>query len=120
MASASEFVEQGIYHIRVQGTLDRKWEDWFDGFVIAPQANGETGLTGPVTDQAALHGMLGKVRDLGLPLVLVARAECPCPKRNCPRRAQCLECEAYHAAKGKLPFCLRPRTKWQKRLEAFS
>ena len=69
------FDRHSIYHIRVKGNLDRKWSDWFDGFTIAPQADDETLLTGSVADQAALHGLLAKIRDLGLPLLLVRRVE---------------------------------------------
>ena len=75
MTNRREFDKQGIYGIRVKGTLDRKWSDWFDGFTITPQANDETLLTGPVADQAALHGLLAKIRDLGLPLLLVKRVK---------------------------------------------
>jgi hypothetical protein len=60
-----------IYQIRVKGHLDSSWSDWFDGLTISPKANGETLLSGPVIDQAALYGLLKKVRDLGLPLLLV-------------------------------------------------
>ena len=59
----------------MKGNLNRKWSDWFDGFTVTPQADDETLLTGPVADQAALHGLLGKIRDLGLPLLLVKRVE---------------------------------------------
>jgi len=75
MTDGREFDRQAIYQIRVKGNLNRKWSDWFDGFAITPQANAETSLTGPVADQAALHGLLGKIRDLGLPLLLVERVE---------------------------------------------
>ena len=75
MTDGREFDEQAIYQIRVKGNLDQKWSDWFDGFTIAPQADGATLLTGPVADQAALHGLLGKIRDLGLPLLSVQRVE---------------------------------------------
>jgi hypothetical protein len=75
MANGREFDKPGIYHIRVKGTLDQRWSDWFDGFAITPQAGDETLLTGPVADQSALHGLLSKVRDLGLPLLLVKREE---------------------------------------------
>ena len=61
------------YQIRVKGHLDSSWSDWFDGLTITPEASGETLLSGPVVDQAALHGLLKKVRDLGLPLLLVKR-----------------------------------------------
>ena len=69
------FDKRGVYQIRVKGKLDQKWSDWFDGFTITPQADDETLLTGPVPDQAALHGLLGKIRDLGLPLLLVKRVD---------------------------------------------
>jgi hypothetical protein len=62
----------GMYEIRVFGKLSSKWSDWFDGFCIE-QTNGETVLTGHVADQAALHGVLAKIRDLGLSLLLVKR-----------------------------------------------
>ena len=65
----------GIYEIRVRGTLDSKWADWFDGLAIAPQPDDETLLVGPVAHQAALHGLLAKIRDLGLPLLSVKRVE---------------------------------------------
>jgi hypothetical protein len=66
-------VGQGTYQIRVDGCLDARWSDWFDGFAITPLGNGETLLAGSVEDQAALHGLLGKIRDLGLPILLVER-----------------------------------------------
>ncbi len=58
----------------MKGILDEKWSDWFDGFTIAPQGD-ETLLIGPVADQAALHGLLAKIRDLGLPLLSIKRVE---------------------------------------------
>ena len=73
--SSNEKAEPLIYQIRVQGHLDRKWADWFSGLSITLLDNGETLLTGPVFDQAALHGLLRKVRDVGLPLVAVIRIE---------------------------------------------
>jgi len=63
--------ESVVYQIRVTGHLGREWSDWFDGLSITLEDNGETLLTGPVIDQAALHGLLRKVRDLGLPLLAV-------------------------------------------------
>jgi len=65
----------GRYEIRLKGHLDDRWADWFDGLTITREDNGETRLTGPVADQAALHGVLRKVRDLGMPLVSVVRVE---------------------------------------------
>ena len=63
----------GVYQIRVKGHLDRTWSDWFEGLTITLEENGETLLTGPVIDQAALYGLLRKVRDLGLPLLAVTQ-----------------------------------------------
>jgi hypothetical protein len=65
-----------IYQIRIKGHLDSQWTDWFAGLTITLEENGDTLLTGPVVDQAALHGLLKKVRDLGMPLVSV------CPLEN--------------------------------------
>lgn len=66
--------EQAVYEIRVQGLLDASWSEWLDGLAIEPQPLGETLLAGPVRDQAALHGLLSRIRDLGLLLVSVKRA----------------------------------------------
>jgi hypothetical protein len=63
------------YEIRIKGHLENRWADWFEGLTITREDNGETRLTGPVPDQAALHGLLRKVRDLGLPLIAVIRIE---------------------------------------------
>ncbi len=67
--------QPGIYEIRLQGQLDEEWTDWFGGLAVQLGVNGETILTGPVVDQAALHGLLKKVRDLGMPLLSVNRIE---------------------------------------------
>lgn len=63
--------EPAIYQIRLQGQLGANWSDWFAGMTIALAENGDTLITGPVIDQAALHGLLRKVRDLGIPLLAV-------------------------------------------------
>jgi hypothetical protein len=65
--------EEAIYEIKVRGHLDHSWSIWLDGLTIEPQAHGETLLTGPVRDQAALPGLLNKIRDLGLPLLGVEK-----------------------------------------------
>jgi hypothetical protein len=75
MSNGHKFNKAGFYQIGVYGHLDRRWSDWFDGFTITLQANDETLLTGRVIDQAALHGLLSKIRDLGLPLLSVQRVE---------------------------------------------
>jgi len=118
VAERQAFSRENIYHIRVKGELDTKWADWFEGFVMASRDGGETLLSGAVVDQAALHGVLDKIHSLGLPLLLVAQSDCPCPGRNCPRHGQCDACAAHYAAKGTLPFCLRARTKWDRRCVA--
>ena len=64
-----------IYQIRVKGHLGPQWTDWFEGLVITLEDNGETLLSGVVVDQAALHGLLRRIRDLGMPLVSVSRKE---------------------------------------------
>jgi hypothetical protein len=75
VTNGREYDTRAVYQIRVKGTLDPKWSDWFDGFTIAPQIGGETLLTGPVVDQGALHGILCRIADLGLPLLSVKRVE---------------------------------------------
>lgn len=60
-----------VYQIKIKGNLGQRWLDWFDGLTVTLEEDGNTLLTGPVIDQAALHGILKKVRDLGVPLLLV-------------------------------------------------
>jgi hypothetical protein len=67
--------EPGRYEIRLQGHLDRRWVAWFDGLSISHESGGTTLLDGPIADQAALHGLLLKVRDTGLPLVSVTQVQ---------------------------------------------
>ena len=69
------------YQIRIKGHLGRQWTDWFGGLVIALEDDGDTLLTGPVSDQAALHGLLRKIRDLGMPLISVR----PMPSEICKK-----------------------------------
>jgi hypothetical protein len=63
--------ESGLYEIRFKGHLDNRWAGWFGGLTITLEEDGNTLLTGPVVDQAALHGLLKKVWDLGMPLLSV-------------------------------------------------
>jgi len=74
-ASTEDHNEPELYEIRIKGHLDDRWTNWFGGLTITLEDNGETLLTGPVIDQAALHGLLKKVRDLGMPLLSVNRAK---------------------------------------------
>ena len=64
-----------VYHIRIKGHLGPRWTGWFEGMAITLEENGDTLLTGRVVDQAALHGVLRNVRDLGLPLLSIMRVE---------------------------------------------
>ena len=64
-----------VYQIRIKGHLGHQWTDWFEGLTITLEEDGDTLLTGPVVDQAALHGLLKKVRDLGMPLVSISPLE---------------------------------------------
>ena len=73
--SAAGQHEPGRYEIRLKGHLEGRWVAWFDGLRLTHQGDGTTVIHGPVADQAALHGLLQKVRDTGLPLVSVIRVE---------------------------------------------
>lgn len=77
----------GVYQIRLRGSLDNRWANWFDGMAVTLAENGDTLLTGQAQDQAALLGLIAKVRDLGVPLVSVApfepdRADTPGGSKN--------------------------------------
>ncbi len=73
--SKTESTQPLVYQIRLKGHLGGQWTDWFDGLTITLEEDGDTLLTGPVIDQAALHGLLKKVRDLGMPLASVSPIE---------------------------------------------
>lgn len=66
-----------MYEVRIQGHLSKRWDDWFDHMTVTSDPNGETTLTGTIVDQAALHGILTKIRDLGLQLLSVTRLDTP-------------------------------------------
>jgi hypothetical protein len=66
--------EPGVYEIRVQGLLEDRWADWIQGMTFERDGDGTTTLTGPLPDQAALHGVLNVIRDLGLPIISVCCA----------------------------------------------
>ena len=74
-ASTEDHCEPELYEIRIEGHLDDRWADWFGSMTITLEDNGDTLLTGPVVDQAALHGLLRKVRDLGMSLISVNRVK---------------------------------------------
>jgi hypothetical protein len=82
--SNEKIIEGTLYFIKVKGSLDTKWADWFEGFVMASSGNGETLLHGRVADQAALHGILSRINNLGLSLVLVAQIDHPYIGMHCP------------------------------------
>ncbi len=67
--------QPAVYQIRIKGHLGFQWTDWFEGLTITLEEDGDTLLTGPVIDQAALHGLLKKVRDLGMPLISVIQVK---------------------------------------------
>jgi len=75
MSNGREFDQPGEYQIRIRGTLDEGWSDWFESLAIVAQADNVTLLTGTLADQIALHGLLSRLRDLGLPLLSVLRVD---------------------------------------------
>jgi hypothetical protein len=64
-----------VYQIRLKGHLDSQWTDWFEGLTITLEKDGNTLLTGPLVDQSALHGLLKKVRNLGMPLISISQVQ---------------------------------------------
>jgi hypothetical protein len=74
-ASTGDQHAPGEYEIRLKGHLEDRWGDWFDGLSLSHEHDGTTVIRGTVADQAALHGLLRKVRDLGLPLISVTHVE---------------------------------------------
>lgn len=76
MSEIQPFDRPTVYRIRVKAHLDEQWSDWFEGLTISPEPDGDTLLCGLVPDQAALYGLLKKVRDLSLGLISVSRVEC--------------------------------------------
>ena len=74
---ANELDEPMVYQIRIKGQLGPRWADWFGDVSITLEDDGETLLTGAVVDQAALHGLLRKIRDLGMPLISAVRVKPP-------------------------------------------
>jgi len=71
--SAKDTIKPAIYHIRVEGQLDQSWSEWMEGMSITLVENGDTLLSGPVTDQSALYGLLAKIRDSNLKLLSVEK-----------------------------------------------
>ena len=78
-ASTSHHDDAGRYEIRLQGHLDSRWSVWFDGLTVTNQPDGTTVISGLVADQAALHGLLRKARDVGLPLLSVTSVDADQP-----------------------------------------
>ena len=74
---ANKLDQPMVYRIRIEGHLGPRWADWFGGMTITLEDNGDTLLNGPVVDQAALHGLLRKIRDLGMPLISAIRVKPP-------------------------------------------
>lgn len=87
-ASTPEDPEAGRYDIRLRGHLDAHWAAWFDGSTVSHESDGTTVISGHIADQAALHGLLQRVRDLGLPLISVTRFDSDQPPPASPDAPQ--------------------------------
>jgi hypothetical protein len=97
--SSTDAGQPMVYQVRIRGHLDTQWTDWFEGLKISLEDNGDTLLTGPVADQAALYGLLRKVRDLGLPLISVICVE-PGPSARLEPRASLVGGQTMTAREG--------------------
>jgi ketosteroid isomerase-like protein len=95
------------YEIRVSGGLDARWSAWFAGLAVSSDAVGETTLTGPLQDQAALHGVLARVRDLGLPLIAVRRLDCDPTFADAPDAERDQPIGRYQMQHDQIPELLR-------------
>ena len=91
----SEHIRHEVYQIVVKGHLDSEWSEWFDGLTITLMDSGETILSGPIVDQTALHGVLIKIRDLGLPLLGLTRIEPESANVNPPSSCTLRQREAF-------------------------
>ena len=114
MSEKKQLSSKKIYHIRFQGSIDERWASWFEGYVLTTRHGGETLLTGSIIDQADLFGVLEKINNLGLPILMVIRSQCPCPEKKCIRHAHCQACASRYENNSKMPFCLRQNTKWDR------
>jgi hypothetical protein len=74
--------DDGKYEIRVRGHLEFRWASWFDGMTLTKESDGTTSIHGPVVDQAALHGLLHRLRDTGLPLISVTQLDADQPRTS--------------------------------------
>jgi hypothetical protein len=81
--STTDFDQSNIYQIRLKGNLDHQWSDWFEGMSVTPDEDNTTLITGPVVDDAALHGLLKRVRDSGLRLISVNKIETDSKQSDC-------------------------------------
>jgi len=81
----SDLPQPTLFRIRIKGQLDSQWTDWFEGLTITLEDNGDTLISGPVIDQAALHGLLKRIRDLGITLISVCPGQSKDPDSVSPK-----------------------------------